>query len=126
MPFVDSLKRMAATLVAILQNRAELLAVEVEEEILRFFSYLILSLVALICFGVACLLAIMLVVVAFWDSYRIASIAVLMGLFGLAAVWIGLRVRNALRTKPRFLSVTLGELAKDVDTFNPASKKGPP
>ncbi|MBS1169583.1 MAG: hypothetical protein H6R01_501 [Burkholderiaceae bacterium] len=104
---------------AVLHTRAELLAVEVEEEVLRLFSYLMLSLVALVCFGVAALLLILLVIVAFWDTYRLAAIVVLTGAFGAVAVGIGLYVRNALRTKPRFLSATLSELEKDVDMLRP-------
>lgn len=116
---------MAATVFAILHNRAELLAVEVEEEVLRLFSWLILSLVALICFGVACLLAIMLVVVAFWDTHRLTAIAVLMGAFGLAAAIIGLRVRAAFNSKPRFLAATLEELSKDADMLTPSNRETP-
>jgi len=104
---------------AVLHTRAELLAVEVEEEVLRLFSYLMLSLVALVCFSVAALLLILLIIVAFWDTYRIAAIVVLTGAFGGAAVGIALYVRNALRTKPRFLSATLSELEKDVDMLRP-------
>ena len=115
----EIIRRMAGTMFAVLHTRAELLAVEVEEEVLRLFSYLMLSLVALVCFGVAALLLILLVIVAFWDTYRLAAIVVLTGAFGAVAVGIGLYVRNALRTKPRFLSATLSELEKDVDMLRP-------
>ena len=116
-------KRMAANMLAILHNRAELLVVEVEEEVLRLFCYLILSLVALICFGVAALLAILLVIVAFWDAHRIAAILGMMGVFGIAAVGIALYVRHAFNTKPKFLSNTLGEIAKDVELVRPTDRE---
>ncbi len=109
---------MAANLLALLQTRAELLAVEVEEEVLRFFSYLILSLVALICFGIAVLLAILLIIVIFWDTNRVLVVACLTGFFGIAAVVIGAGVCNCFRKKPKFLSNTLGEISKDVEMLN--------
>ena len=117
----ELVKRMAATLLVMLHTRAELLAVEVEEEVLRFFCYLILSLVALVCFSVTALLVILLVIVAFWDTNRIAAILCMMGVFGIGAIGIALYVRNAFRNKPRFLSSTLDEIAKDIEMIKPAS-----
>lgn len=114
---------MAATVLAILQTRAELLAVEVEEEVLRFFSYLILSLVALICFGLATLLAILLIIVIFWDDNRIAAVACLMAFFGIASVALALGVRNCFRKKPKFLAGTLGEISKDVEMLKPSDRE---
>jgi len=38
MVIADSVARLAATLLAIIQNRVELIATEVEEESLRYFS----------------------------------------------------------------------------------------
>jgi len=116
---------MAANLLSILETRAELLSLEIEEEILRFFSYLILSLVALLCFGVAILLAILLIIVIFWDVNRIAVVASLTGFFGIAAIAIGLGVRNCYRKKPKFLSNSLGELSKDVEILRPSNEGQP-
>lgn len=116
---LEIIKRMAASVLAVLHMRAELLAVEIEEEVLRLFSYLILSLIALVCFSVAALLAILLVIVAFWDSYRMTAIFCLMGAFGVGAFMIGRHVRRAFSTRPKFLSATLGEFAKDIEMVKP-------
>ena len=45
----ESAARLAASLLAILHTRVELAATEIEEESLRYFSCLILSLAALFC-----------------------------------------------------------------------------
>jgi len=116
----ELVKRMAATVLAMLHTRAELFAVEVEEEVLRFFSYLILSLVALVCFSVTALLVILLVIVAFWDTNRIAAIICMMGIFGFGAIGITLYVCHAFRNKPRFLASTLDEISKDIEMIKPA------
>ena len=116
----NNLKRMAGTLLAMAQTRTELLAVEIEEELQRLFGYLLLSLVALFCFGVTVLLGVVLIIFLFWDTHRVAVVLCLMGFFAITAVALGLRVRNAYRQKPRFLSATMQELSKDVETLSPA------
>lgn len=115
----NNLKRMAGTLLAMAQTRTELLAVEIEEELQRLFGYLMLSLVALFCFAVTVLLAVVLIIILFWDTHRVAAVLCLMGFFAIAAIALGLRVRNAYRQKPRFLSATMQELSKDVETLSP-------
>lgn len=122
----NTLKRMAGTLLAMLQTRAELLAVEVEEEVQRLFGYLLLSLVALFCFGMTVLLAILLIVILFWESHRVAAVACLMGFFAITAVCISLWVRSCYRQKPRFLSATLNEFSKDIKALTPTDKERAP
>ena len=120
---IDLIKRMVANMLAILQTRAELLAIEVEEEVLRFFSYLILSLVALVCFGIATLLAILLIIVVFWDSNRVTVIACLTAFFGVAAIVVAMGVRNCFRSKPKFLSNSMGEISKDIEMLRPSDQE---
>lgn len=117
------IKRMVGTLLTMLQTRAELLAVEVEEEVQRLFGYLILSLVALFCFGIAVLLAIVLVIILFWDTHRVAVVAGLMGFFGVVAVAVGWRVCNSFHNKPRFLAATLDEMSKDIEALKPSDQE---
>ncbi|RJX33323.1 MAG: hypothetical protein C4516_01980 [Oxalobacter sp.] len=111
---------MARTLIAMMQTRAELLAVEIEEEVLRLFAYLMLSLVALFCFGIAALLAIALIIILFWDTHRIAVVIGLIGVFGVAGVVIMWQLNKRLHNKPRFLSATLNEMSKDLEALKPS------
>ncbi|WP_220809373.1 phage holin family protein [Noviherbaspirillum aridicola] len=119
MNLADSATRLGASLLAILQTRVELVAAEVEEESLRYFSYLMMSLAALFCLGVAVVLCAMLLLVLFWDSYRIPVLLFLILLFGGAAAWLGLKLRQAYRLKPPLLAHTMMELARDRDTLRP-------
>lgn len=105
---------MAGTLLAIFQTRLELFTVEMQEEVQRLFSYLILALVALFCVGVTLILAVFLVIVLFWDSYRISAICVMMLLFGLASIGIFASIRSSFRKKPKMLAFTRSELEKDI------------
>ncbi|MGB7480802.1 MAG: phage holin family protein [Burkholderiaceae bacterium] len=118
MAIFDSAARLLATFLSTLQTRIELLTVELEEEALRYFLYLLLALAAMACLGIAVLLAILLIVVIYWDTHRIPVLVGLIVFFALAAVVIMLGVRNNYRKKSRLLAHTLAEMAKDVETLN--------
>lgn len=117
MAIVDSLARLAATLLETLHTRLELISVEVEEEMARYSSYLLWSVVALFCAGVAILLAILLIVVLFWDSHREAVLLTLIGGFSGIALYLGWWLRVSMRNKPRLLAYTLDELKRDASTL---------
>ncbi|MFZ6675972.1 phage holin family protein [Undibacterium sp. Xuan67W] len=121
MAIVDSVARLAATLIGILHTRLELISVEVEEELTRFSSYLLWSLVALFCAGVAVLLLILLLIAAFWDSYRMAVLLSLLAVFSGAAIGLGWWLRQNMLTKPRLLASTLAELRKDASALRDSS-----
>ena len=101
-----------------LQTRLELATVELEEETLRFFSYFLFALVGMFCLCMAILLSVLLIVVAFWDTYRIAVLVSLIAAFGLGALLIGLGIRKNYRSRPKILSHTLSELGKDVERLH--------
>lgn len=119
MVIAESVARLAASLLAIAQTRVELAATEVEEETLRYFSYLILSLAALFCLGIAVVLGVLLLIVLYWDSHRIGILSTLIVLFGIASAAIGLHVRRKYLFKPKLLGHTLTELSRDSDMLQP-------
>jgi len=110
---LDSLTTLAASLVAIAHTRLDLLSSDIEEEREHFFSLLVLALTALFCLGIGVLLATLLLVVAFWDTYRLLVLGTLAGLFlaaGIAAWQIAL---HKARAKPRLFAASMSELLKD-------------
>ena len=113
MAIIQSLARLSATLVGILHTRLELMSVEIEEELTRFSSYLLWSLLALFCAGVAVLLLILLLLAAFWDTHRFMVIWALLGVFFSAAVGLAWWLRYSMLNKPRLLADSLAELKKD-------------
>ncbi|NMM26564.1 MAG: hypothetical protein HHJ12_04550 [Glaciimonas sp.] len=110
---------MAGTLIDLLQTRLELATVELEEETLRSFSYLLLALVAMFCLAMTILLGTVLIVAIFWDTHRIPVLLSLLAAFGLSGIMIGLRLRSNYRGKPKMLSHTLSELRKDLARISP-------
>jgi uncharacterized membrane protein YqjE len=109
----DSLKVLAASLVAIAHTRLELLSTELEEERVWLVSTLVWALVALFCAGLAIVLAAVWVVAVFWDTHRLLALGVLTGGFFLATVLAALVVLAKVRAKPRLFAGSLAELSKD-------------
>lgn len=109
----DSLKTLAATLVAIAHTRLDLLSTELEEERVWLGSMLAWTLVALFCAGMGIVLATVFVVVAYWETHRLLALGVLAAAFLLAAVLAVLAVLAKARAKPRLFAGSLAELSKD-------------
>jgi uncharacterized membrane protein YqjE len=115
----DTAKSLLASLLDIVHTRIDLLATELEEERERLLAAWSMMLVALFCLGLGTLLLVFLVVVAFWDSYRIQVLAALTAVFlagGAAALGLA---RSSLRSKPKLFAATLSELAKDRQQLTP-------
>jgi len=122
MGFTDSVARLAATFVAVLQTRAELATIEIEEEALRYFVYLMMALAAMFFAAIAILLAILLVVALYWEEHRVGALSTLIGLFAIASVAIGMKLRDRYRRKPNLLGHTLVELSRDVEALKPQAR----
>jgi uncharacterized membrane protein YqjE len=108
-----SLTTLAATLVAIAHTRLDLLSSDLEEERAHFLSLLVLALSALFLLGLGVLLATLLLVVAFWDTYRLLVLAVLAGTFLVAGITAWRIALHKARTKPRLFAASMSELLKD-------------
>ncbi|HJV84771.1 MAG TPA: phage holin family protein [Noviherbaspirillum sp.] len=115
----ESVARLAASLLAIVQTRIELAATEVEEESLRYFSCLILSLAAMFCVGIAVVLGVLLAVTLYWDTHRVGVLLTLIVLFGIVGAFIGLRARRQVQVKPKLLAHTAKELSRDREMLQP-------
>jgi uncharacterized membrane protein YqjE len=108
-----SLTALAATLVAIAHTRLDLLSSDLEEEREHLLSLLVLSLSALFFLGIGVLLATLLVVVAFWDTYRLPVLAVLTGVFLAAGITAWRIALHKAKTKPKLFAASMSELLKD-------------
>lgn len=117
----ESATRLAASLLSIVQTRLELAANEVEEESLRYFSCLMLSLAAMFCLGIALVLAVLLALVLYWETHRVGILLSLIALFGIAGAMLWLRVRKAHQAKPRLMTQSSAELSRDIDMLQQRS-----
>ena len=115
MAILDTVGRIGGTLLAMVETRMELAALEVEEESQRLLGYFALALLSLILFGIAMVLVSLTIILVFWDSYRLHAALVLAALFATAGTLVGMKLRTAFRTRPRMLAATVAELNKDVN-----------
>lgn len=110
---LESLRALAASLVAIAHTRLDLLSADVEEDRAHVLSLLVLALAALFFLGIGVVLAAILLAVAFWDTHRLLALGSLAGFFLAAGIAAGLFALRKARTKPRLFATSLSELLKD-------------
>lgn len=110
---VEAVRRVLATLVALLQVRAELLATELEEQLHRAVGLLVWGAIALFCGTLTVLMLAFTVMVVFWDAHRVLAASLLTAGFALVFVLSLWSLRRRLAARPRLLSATLQELQRD-------------
>ena len=109
---VELSKRLARRLLAIGENRFELLMVEVQEERERLLHAIGLAL-GVAAFGLLAGIALTgAIVVLLWEISRVAALLVLTGLYGAAAVCLYRRLTRLLRDWQN-LPATFDQLRKD-------------
>lgn len=108
-----SVRKLSATVVALLQTRLELLSTEAEEHIVRLGRLCAYAAVALFLLMLGVMGATLFIVVLFWDTHRLVTIGLLTLFYlgaGIAAAW---HARREARAQPRLFASSLAELAKD-------------
>jgi uncharacterized membrane protein YqjE len=113
-----SLRRLAATLVAVFQTRLELLATEVEEERVRLGRLLLLGTAAAFFLALGMLTLTLFVIVLFWDTHRLLVTGLLAALYLGAGLALALAARREASARPRLFAASLSELAKDRERLN--------
>ena len=108
-----SLTTFATTLLAIAHTRLDLLSNDLDEEREQVFTQMVLTLVALFCFGVGVVLALILLVVTFWDTHRLLVLGGLSGCFVTLGVLVWAFALHKAKTRPRLFAASLSELSKD-------------
>jgi uncharacterized membrane protein YqjE len=108
-----SLTGLLASLLTVARTRIELLTVELELESRRLLTVLALGLVALFAATLGLAMAGVAVIVAFWDTHRLAAAVAVAGVWLAAAMIAGLVLARRIRTRPHFLEGTLAQLARD-------------
>jgi uncharacterized membrane protein YqjE len=109
---VETSKRFARRLLAVGENRFELLMVEVQQERERLLHAILLAL-GVAAFGLLTGVALTgAIVVLLWELSRAAALLVLTGLYGAAAVCLYRRLTRLLRDWQN-LPATLDQLRKD-------------
>ncbi|AFJ85066.1 Putative transmembrane protein [Burkholderia sp. KJ006] len=78
---------------------------------------LFLGLAAMMLATMALISLTVLIAIAFWDTYRWQSLAVVTALYAVAGIVCVLKARAGLRNAPTVFEATLAELEKDREMF---------
>ena len=108
-----ALARLGAAALALLRTRADLAALEFSEQRERARTLLVLLGIAGFALAFAAMAATALVVVYFWDSYRMGAlvgVTLFYLVVGVAAIW---RFNVRRRDDPSPFAATLAELERD-------------
>jgi uncharacterized membrane protein YqjE len=116
-----SLRAFWSVVVAILYTRLDLVTAELEDEATRGIKMLIAGVIGAIGFMFAFFFAMYFFIAMFWDThYRLYIIGLIFGIYFLIGVISIYIARRMVLTRPRFLSQTLAELRRDVETLKTA------
>ncbi len=111
-------RRMAGTILAILQNRLELVGVELHESKLRFIQALVLALAVCFLAAMAVVFLSLTIVAVFWE-YRIYVLSALAVAFLLGTGILVLSLKKRIREWPSPFGSTIHELQKDRECLSP-------
>jgi uncharacterized membrane protein YqjE len=112
-PLIRSLRAVLSTAAAIIDSRLSLAALELREAQGVLMKSLTLAGLAVICLGLMVVFLAGLVVIVFWDTHRLASVATVAGVFGLTSAFLGWLAYAQLRRVVALFGATRAELAKD-------------
>lgn len=109
-----SLRAMGASLLTLICDRAELIAIELQEERERARQKLVLMVLAALFLAMGLLLAALMLVVLVWDSHRVLAAGGVSLLYLGIGSWMLLRLRAMSRNSPAPFSATASEFASDL------------
>jgi uncharacterized membrane protein YqjE len=114
---LSSVRRLVRILGATLQNRAELLALELQEERYRIVEILLLAGAAMVLALLSLMLFSGVIVFAFPAEYRLYIAAGLGVVYLVSGATLGMRIKRLLREQP--FTETVQQLKKDVECVTP-------
>jgi uncharacterized membrane protein YqjE len=112
-----SLRRALANLIELAHTRLQLLSVEMEARLLNSRLVMLWSVVALFSASLAMLMLTLTILIIFWDTHRLLAAGIITAFFALVAIAAALVVRHRVRTRPRLLAASIGELKRDAATL---------
>jgi uncharacterized membrane protein YqjE len=110
----SSLRQLLGSVVETAQVRLSLISTEIEQEKLRLFDGLLMAVLALMLLGLGLLMLCGFIVVLFWDSYRLQTLAVLALLFLGAGTWLLVSARARLQQPGGLFNSSVTELERDL------------
>lgn len=114
-----SLRGFAATSVALVRTRLELLRIEAREEVGRLTGLVVWG-IAAVLLGVAGLVFLaVFITVLLWDSQRLLALGIFAALFLVAGAFASATAVRLARQKSQLFAASLAELRHDEDALKP-------
>ncbi|MFZ3282014.1 phage holin family protein [Pseudomonas sp.] len=115
----SSTRRLGAAVLGLLHSHVELFGIELQEQKSRTVSLLLFAGLALV-FALLLLVGLStLVMIVFWDTYRLAAIIGLCVFYTLASIFCAVRLKAAIFDESSPFHGTLQELANDRERLLP-------
>jgi uncharacterized membrane protein YqjE len=116
---LESLRKLGHTGVAVVQNRIQLLSVELEEQKVRLVKLLLLAGATIFMANTALLAISVTIVVLAGERGRVPVLLGLTLIYVSAAVWAFLMLRKEIKSAPPPFHDTVSELKKDGEWLHP-------
>ena len=113
MSITAAVARIASNVLDLARTRLELASIELQEGAQRLLGYLVWALAAAVLALFALALAVLFVLLLFWDTHRLLAVGGMTVLFALGCGFAAMKLRSGLAARPPLLPATLGELRKD-------------
>jgi uncharacterized membrane protein YqjE len=110
---LDSVRGLGRTIVEILGNRLESLALDVKEDRIRLVSLLMLGAFTFFLISLGIILAVFWIILASWEGSRLLVLGILTGLFACAGGVLLFLLVTRLRNLPGAFDGTIAEFEKD-------------
>lgn len=121
----SALKGLAATLLASGKTRLELLSNEIETEKLRALQLVLLSQAMTFCFALGIILAVIFLVVLFWDQRTMVLGIFTVAFFALGSFFLT-RLKQATQRPDKVFSASIEQLQEDIRQLKSMAGHEPP
>jgi len=118
----DSLRSFWSVLLSILQTRLDLATFELEEEASRAVQLLAVIFAAVLCIGMTIFFLLCFLVILS-GSYLPLVVGIICVACVIGSLILVFTARRMIQNRPKFLSQTLAELRRDVDSLRPVEPK---
>lgn len=112
-PLIESLRRLATTVLAIVETRLGLFSTDLQEATSHAVWLILWGVVGVFLLSLGLVLIAFLVVAFFWDTHRMTALGLTAGVFLTGSFFIVAMLLRSVRRHRSPFAATLGELAKD-------------
>ena len=110
-------RKIIALLIRMVQNRLAIAATGIQEEYERLWPLLVRTVISFVLLAFGLFFLSLLVVVYFWDSYRLEALAAVAAFYLISGSLVALHVYQLWGNRHKLFSTTIEELEKDIESL---------